>query len=305
MLQDYAYVNTRIRAMIPMLLKREEIETLINARNFSEYLGYLSKNYRELSSSIEIKDLENSLRKNLSDTFSTIIAYSSENSSSLLRCLSKRYEIENTKITLRSKEGEKKREEIISMLQEKYNLDVEEDASLLDIEVSLDRYYFSRLQSSITKLCREDRRIASVLVSMWIDTLNIPMILRLATKKEDKFIIPNGSLSREVMDECLSLGNIHEIVSRLSNTMYGETLRASLNEYKRSNSLMNFEINLKRFFIDRSYRIMRKNMLNIGLILGFLVLKTNEIENLRAIGTGISEGLNRNEIREMVVMPPN
>lgn len=324
-IQDYAYPNTRIRAMLPLLLKRGDMEALIQAKNLSEYLNHLAKSYKELSSGNEREALENSLKRDLLDTFDTIIRCSPGSSASLLKGVSERYEIEDIKIILRSKQGDGKIEilpedEFLSgliqapaegirdiLLRRYEGLNLEEDASLFDIEISLDRYYFSGLQSALTKLGREDRKIASMVISMWIDTINIPVILRCLALKEDakRFIIPDGSLSVELMDECSALNDIQEIVSRLSNTAYGETLNISLNEYKKSNSLMHFELNLKKFFVDKNYRIMRENIFNIGASLGFLNLKRNEIENLRAVGIGISEGLTGKELREMVVMPPN
>ena len=67
--------------------------------------------------------------------------------------------------------------------------------------------------------------------------------------------------------------------------------------YAKSGRLSDFEKELRRYRLRWMCGLIPKDPLGIGVILGFLALKTNEIGNIRWVAQGISLGLKPEAIR--------
>jgi vacuolar-type H+-ATPase subunit C/Vma6 len=333
---DYAYPNTRIRVMKSLFLKNSDVEALTRAKNLEEYLMSLRQTlYGGLFSGMEkasIHEIERVLSRDLTKTIDKIRGMSPKNCTPLLHTISEKYLFECIKLILNSKAGNLSPDEIRDrlvilersdegFLSGLINLSVEDITALsckrfkgldefmpesplsLDILVALDRYYFSKLQNSLSYLNRGDRKTASRLITLEIDAVNLMIILRSITHGygSERFIIPNQDSYLTPLDEYPS--NVAEFIEKLSKTIYGPVLTDAVPVYKQTNSLLDFELALKRLLIKENKRVMNENPFQIGFILGFLKLKGVEIENLKAVCTGIGESLNSDEIRGLLVMP--
>ena len=74
--------------------------------------------------------------------------------------------------------------------------------------------------------------------------------------------------------------------------------------YEGSNRLSSFEKCLKRLRLDWARRMFEKDPLGIGVLIGYLALKINEVGNLRWIANGIQMGLKPGSIHtELELLP--
>jgi len=335
---DYAYSNTRIRVMKSLFLKNRDLEALSRAKNFEDYLTSLKQTqYSGIFSGMEkatIHEIERVLSIDLKETIDKVMGISPQSCVPFLDAVSKKYQLEYIKLILNSKVGNLSEEEIMSkffipeksteeFLSRLINLPIEpiddiiallcsrykgldefipESPQLLDILIALDKYYFSELQRSVKYLKRGDKKIASRLISMEIDISNIMIILRSITRgyEIERFIIPNRSSYLTALDE-YTPDNVIEFIENLSKTIYGSVLEDVVPIYKRTDSLLCFELALKRFLIGECKKIMKEHQFQLGFILGFLKLKEMEIGNLKAICVGIGESLPSEEIRDLLV----
>lgn len=339
---DYAYPNTRIRVMKSLFLGNRELEALTRVKNLKDYLVFLKQTpYSEILSEIEevtIQEIERALSMNLIKTIDKVMNISPKNCISFIDATSKKYQLECIKLILNSKLSnmpkekdeimnkfyisEKSTEEFLSrlislpvepvdstvaLLCERYsNLKefIPESPQSLDILIALDRYYFFELQKSVRYLNGRDKKIVSRLISMEIDISNIMIILRsiIYDYEIERFIIPSYDPYLNAFDEYTS-SDLVEFIEKISKTVYGHVLEDTMRVYKKTKSLLHFELALRRFLIRESKILMEKNPLQFGFILGFLKLKEMEIENLRKICIGLGENLPANEIRELLILP--
>jgi vacuolar-type H+-ATPase subunit C/Vma6 len=92
-------------------------------------------------------------------------------------------------------------------------------------------------------------------------------------------------------------------VETLTGTVYETALRKGLEEYiaRGGGRLSVFEQQLNRFRLDRFSRLIGRDSLGIGVVLGYLALKTTEVSNLRWIAHGTYLGMTPNNIRAELV----
>ncbi len=330
-MSGYAYSNARIRGMKSFLLKPSDLEALIGARNLKDFVVLLEHTpYKEILSRLEDttpSNIEKLLMADLIETADKIVEMSP--CKSLLESMSKKYEIGCIKMILNAKvsnipidrikdrifieselllklmetEGS---EDVINLLVEKYEgldefIDKESEEFPLNVVTGLDMYYFVKLRREVDGLSGGDREIASRLIDMEIDCINIMVILRAIYHKNNarKFIIPGHNPS---IEECIGLEDVMNVVSKLSDTVYGPVLTKASSIYTETNSLLPFELGLKKNLIEGYIGATMGNPFQIGTLLGFLKLKENEIENLRAICIGIENNMQADEIKELLII---
>lgn len=118
-MDDYGYLNTRVRAMSRDLFKNEFFQELLNQPELGNMVEALQSTtlYGEdmsvaLAESSGLNAIEKALRHNLSRTFNKILYMSSEEPRSLLCVILNRWDIFNIKTILRGKKTGRPKEEI-------------------------------------------------------------------------------------------------------------------------------------------------------------------------------------------------
>ena len=86
-------------------------------------------------------------------------------------------------------------------------------------------------------------------------------------------------------------------VEAFIGTPYQEPLKTGLDLFAKSARLSEFERQLKRYRLSWMATQITNDPLGIGVLLGYLALKNNEISNIRWITEGISLGLKADTIR--------
>jgi vacuolar-type H+-ATPase subunit C/Vma6 len=110
-------------------------------------------------------------------------------------------------------------------------------------------------------------------------------------------LVAAGRLPHSQLAQLGNLDNLEAAAQSLETTRFGSAIRTGLQAFKQTGRLSEFETQLKRFRLSWLAQLIYKDTLGIGVFLGYLALKINEINNLRWITHGINLGLNPGEIK--------
>ena len=83
---------------------------------------------------------------------------------------------------------------------------------------------------------------------------------------------------------------VQAAVETLAGTPYTTPLIAGLEAYAQSAQLSNFEKHLLRFRLEWMSHQITQDPLGIGVLLGYLALKINEVNNIRWIAQALNLG---------------
>jgi V/A-type H+-transporting ATPase subunit C len=185
-----------------------------------------------------------------------------------------------------------------------------------EMELALDRWYFQEAFQSLQHAGRDGHVLFSAL-QLEADLINLLSILRfLHAPAERKFLqdwldtselqslfVGPGRLPFPLLAEAGSQDNFESALEILAGTPYITSLEAGMQAYAQSARLSDFEKQLIRFRLNWMSRQIAGDPLGIGVLLGYLELKANEVRNIRWVVQAIQLGLKADAIRaEMVVM---
>lgn len=310
---SYGFSNSIIKAKKGRLLKDPEIQSLIQSDSISEAVSVLDNTvYGDaLYGETQYKEIDKALLHNLVDVELDVRKYAPEPLQEVIDLYLKRWEVQNIKIALRIVKSnrsnfrekyfpyETKSLQIIesaansenlqeagkilaeteySFLEDVLQKDTEE---LLEPELRLDRYYYTNLMKEI----KDKERTIKDFFGIQIDEKNLKTALRAVIDDLDEediqeFILPPYKLSIEVIEEIISSEDLSSALTPLESTYLKDLANLKL-EQKKTTLPLNLEI--KRILRDMAKEIYRKETLGPGVILGFLLIKKYEIENLRKI----------------------
>ncbi|MEW5940694.1 MAG: V-type ATPase subunit, partial [Chloroflexota bacterium] len=183
-------------------------------------------------------------------------------------------------------------------------------AETFEMELALDKWYYEESRQSL----RSETGLVDPLsfaLALEADLTNVLTALRFAQSPHERdllrerlgadeierlFIgpghIPFGSLANVCKQDSVTAA-----VETLSGTYLESALRIGLEVYTRSNRLSDVERQLKRYRLGWMAEQITKDALGIGVALGYVALKVNEVGNLRWIAQGINLGLKADAIR--------
>jgi len=183
-------------------------------------------------------------------------------------------------------------------------------AGIPEMELTLDRWFYQE----IFQYLQTNNLAGNVLFSAMqldADLINLLTLLRfshspgerkflrewLHTDELDRLFVGPGKIQFTLLTRAGSKDNVNAAVETLASTVYDPSLRAGLNAYAQSALLSDFEKQLKRFRLKWMSRQIAKDPLGIGVMLGYLALKVNELSNVRWIAQGVNLGLKAEAIR--------
>lgn len=158
----------------------------------------------------------------------------------------------------------------------------EQDMSVL--ELALDKYYY---QNTIDFLSGKNRNVEMVrtMFSGEIDLRNISTLVRIRGLKVDEeelsgLFIPGGILSSDDFFALNQLGDIAGIVAEYPDPRFRRLLEKAMSEYQETD-IVAFDRVLEREQVRRGVGMSNVDVLSIGVVIGYLWAKQNEIINLR------------------------
>ena len=159
----------------------------------------------------------------------------------------------------------------------------EKEREFFPLEMSLDLHYYRTLWDNMEKLPGEEQEIVRKLIGMRIDVLNVSWILRL---KEQYQFSPEEVLNYTIHHgyafrlrdrrKLAEAENAGAILAYLQNTPYGKAI--SGNE-----PLNTLHIILTRYIVGKLQTYFRSQPFQIGVILGYLLLKEFEASDILTI----------------------
>jgi V/A-type H+-transporting ATPase subunit C len=175
---------------------------------------------------------------------------------------------------------------------------------------AMDAYYYELAAKFAHMGDKESLEIARLL-SAEADAKNILSILRLkksgAGKKEIQMSIVKGSgqFSRVQLEKLIEAKDAAE-AARLASDFFAssagkEAFEAAEGLFAKDGRLSHLEIAFENSIARKSLKLLRRSMLSLGTIIGFLLLKEEEMNNIRKIVRGKQLSLPPEKIEEMLV----
>jgi len=184
-----------------------------------------------------------------------------------------------------------------------------EDLAMMAL--ALDRYYYdTALQGLVgngnVEMVRE-------VLETEIDVANIMAVLRLvssgvaAQELEERFqardflpiLIASGqTVSYDRLSSLEASASFEQVLAALEGTALGRILRA-----EEAQDLVSIENGLDRHLVEKGVGFLRRDPLGMGVPLGYIWAKRNEIVNLRVLAQGKVRELSEERIREQLFLP--
>jgi vacuolar-type H+-ATPase subunit C/Vma6 len=179
-----------------------------------------------------------------------------------------------------------------------------------EMELKLDQWYY---QEAFNYLQRSQQTGGALFSALQLDAdiTNLHTVIRFAYEPEEhnflrdwlevddiaSLFVGPGKLSFDLLANAGSQETVDAAVETLVKTAYEAPLRASKENYASTGRLSVFEDQLNRFRLDWLSKQIGRDPLGIGVVLGYLALKTAEVSNIRWIANGIFLGMKANSIR--------
>ena len=187
-------------------------------------------------------------------------------------------------------------------------------SDLSPLEATLDKEVFTRIFKAINKLNRKDKKIATNILGIELDALNVKIILKyksLITHYEniEEYLMPTALIDRKTL---ISAGKDIDLKSALQrflktvetgHQVYLEIFKKLVKESNSPKSKLEFI--LERASLEMSIFELKKNSryYNIGFLLAFLNMKWAEIKNLRCIINATERKVEGEQIHNLLILP--
>ena len=177
-------------------------------------------------------------------------------------------------------------------------------AETSEMELALDQWHYHNVHQSLRSEAGGDGLLASAF-ALDADLTNLLTALRFAasprerealherfhTEDASRFFIKGGKIPLEILTDAAAGDTVPSAVDTLSSTAFHSVLREGAETYSRTNRLSDIERKLRHARLVQLAGMIEKDPLGIGVTLGYIALKVNEIANLRWIAHGINLGL--------------
>lgn len=188
-------------------------------------------------------------------------------------------------------------------------------AETAEMELKLDQWYYEESFNYLQQKQQTEGILFSAL-QQDADIINLQTVIRFAYAPEERkflrdwlgsddinrlFVGP-GKLSFDLLASAGEQETVDASVEILIGTAYEAPVRTGLESYASTGRLSVFENQLDRFRLEWQSGLIGKDPLGIGVVLGYLTLKTTEVSNIRWIAHGIFLGLPANSIRSELMV---
>ena len=186
-------------------------------------------------------------------------------------------------------------------------VEYQRDGDIAALELALDRYYAMWAMQRLAKR-NANYRLAAKIVSIQIDTTNLMTAIRLQKADMEgvdplRFFLPGGlDVDERLFAELTSMSDIDELLDGLKATPYGRPLEEEVIHFIEVGSVSVFERALEDYLMRKALRADRGDPLGVGLIIGYLWAKHNEVTNLRIIVKGTTIGMPEDRMRRELIL---
>ncbi|MFN7990809.1 MAG: V-type ATPase subunit [Candidatus Micrarchaeia archaeon] len=168
------------------------------------------------------------------------------------------------------------------------------------MESGIDSYIYLLMDHVLAKVPAKEASYIRGILRNEIDARNILIIERLKKHNSGKekirsSLIKGGTIKDQMVERMIEAKDIAAVL-QLSRSRFHHL------DLKEIKSLSELEINLEKSIAAEKAFAFSRAVLSAGVIIGFLLLKEEEVNNLRKIAKGKEFGLSEAEIRAMLVV---
>ncbi|MCX8197532.1 MAG: V-type ATPase subunit [Candidatus Micrarchaeota archaeon] len=175
---------------------------------------------------------------------------------------------------------------------------------------AIDSYYYHVVSSAVMPEDKDSKTVLDLLQKE-IDAKNILTIMRLkqggAERKEiAKSLVSGGSIQQKHIEKMLGAKDAFEVAKLATELFFSKAGKLQIAEvqkkYEQDGMLSHFEVAFENWLAKKSLVALRRSMMSLGTIAGFLFLKEEEVNNIRKIVRGKALGLSPQQIEQMMVL---
>lgn len=188
-------------------------------------------------------------------------------------------------------------------------------ADTFELELALDKWYYQEARQTLRSETGMVDPLSSAL-ALEADLANTLTLLRFAQYPHERDLLRDrlgtdeithlftgpGHIPFEILSNACRQDTVASAIETLSGTFFEPALRAGLEAYAHSDLLSDIERQLKHYRLKWMAGQIKKDPLGIGVALGYVALKVNEVGNIRWITQGINLGLKADAIRAELEM---
>lgn len=328
----YGYSNARVKAMKGQLLKQAFLEELIKVHSIegmaellqrTGYKGDLAAASAEYSGS---RLIENAAARNFAWTVRKLMKIAPGSDKEALKALLLRWDLMNVKALLTGRRLKKGYEDVKPLLFDVGGLDEEDFRRILradelelarrirktelgrmlpprlgqgaELESALDTNLYAALDRTLASGGKEAGAIRRILKKE-IDAKNIMIIERLkkhgvGAPRIRSSLIKGGTIGEQMISKMIEARDI----AALMNIARSKFPRLEC----KGESMSDLEIAFEKAIAAEKVHAFGNAILSAGVMFGFLLLKEEEINNLRKIAKGKEFRMGEAEVRAMLVM---
>ncbi|MFH1586860.1 MAG: V-type ATPase subunit [Candidatus Diapherotrites archaeon] len=334
----YGYANARSKALKTELLDKAILEEMLKAEKAGDVLGVLERTLygQEMSSfypDFRGADLaEVVIGKNFAQAARKVINITPTDKKETIITILEKWDLHNLKTIMLAKFlGQEKiapfivaagslNEADLAVLMEKRDVDgvlsalegtrygnavsggldeYRQKKQLQPIFNAMDSWHYGNLVKKI-KIEFEDERHLLNYFRETIDAKNIINIMRSKIAEISgisQYMIPGGNIRAEGLEELIGAKDVEQIVGKVKWLF---ELGEALEKFRKDNSLSHFEEEMERITTEKAIRKMRTSVLSLSSVFSFLLMKEEEMKNIRKIIRGKEYNLTEEEIRKML-----
>ncbi len=168
---------------------------------------------------------------------------------------------------------------------------------------ALQTFYYHNLLESL-KFFQGDEGLIRDFIRAEIDKKNVLSLLKAKESDLDKeivsrHVIEGGKMTKNELLDIYNAKDVSEIVGRIENRFM---LVNALAQYKKSNSLIDFEVALDKFINSEYVKKLKNIALSIGTIFYFIINTEHERENIKRIAYGKRYNLSTDYINSLLLI---
>jgi V/A-type H+-transporting ATPase subunit C len=178
-------------------------------------------------------------------------------------------------------------------------------ATIADMELALEHWYFNQAHEYLTSMAQAHNGLGAAL-KLKADLNNLSTVLRFAFAPAERkrlaadglhnLLVGPGEITFQVLESAGEQNSLEETISILADTPYATALQLGYQSFRETGRLSDFELQLRLYRLQWMRKQIRLDPLGIGVPVGYIALKENEISNLRWIAHAIRQGFDQRVI---------
>ena len=180
----------------------------------------------------------------------------------------------------------------------------EENIDFLMLDIAIDKYIINKFRQ--VKVPYKCEKAKQVFIGTLVDVITIKYILRAKQLEYNaetckKLYLGEGQLIASwKFKEITEVESVSHVISSLEGLSYYDALKNAIEDYNKERSVQVLENALDSHLLKIMEEISTQNYVTIGPTFRFIVSKEFEIENLKIIAKGVSEGLSSDNIKPLL-----